>query len=291
MPRISRRALYALATSEALEKVVRRTRWGERRAFRAAQRYVAGTTLGDAVATVARLQADGLAVSLDLFGESLTAPDAVEQVVEGYLEAALALASLKADVYFEVVPSHLGIDVSVEFFRRHAERIIEALPQGSRFQISAEESHRTDRVMEAVLSMARAGAPVMPTLQANLRRSPADAVHLIDARVPVRLVKGAYVENPEVSLPWGDATDVAYLQLAHQLRAGGIDLSIGTHDPVVREALLLALPGISVEMLLGVRPDDARDLVRRGHKVRIYVPYGSGWFRYWLRRVAEARGA
>jgi proline dehydrogenase len=69
-----------------------------------------------------------------------------------------------------------------------------------------------------------------------------------------------------------------------------VELTIGTHDPVIREALLASLSGIGVEMLLGVRPDDARDLARRGHSVRIYVPFGEGWFRYWMRRLAEAAG-
>jgi proline dehydrogenase len=99
------------------------------------------------------------------------------------------------------------------------------------------------------------------------------------------------VEPREVAYPFGEQTDVAFLRLARQLHAGGVRLAIGTHDPVLREALLGGLDAIGVEMLLGVRPGDGHELLRRGHRVRIYVPFGPDWFRYWLRRLGEARGA
>jgi proline dehydrogenase len=81
------------------------------------------------------------------------------------------------------------------------------------------------------------------------------------------------------------------VRLAHEIRAQGGRLAIATHDPVIREALLRGLVDVEVEMLLGVRGDDAFELAGRGHQVRIYVPYGADWFRYWMRRVAEAQGA
>jgi proline dehydrogenase len=132
---------------------------------------------------------------------------------------------------------------------------------------------------------------VVATVQANLRRSEVDAERLGGGGVPVRLVKGAYLETPDVAHPWGDSTDLAFIRLARALHAAGVELTIGTHDPVIREALLGSLQGIGIEMLLGVRADDARALVRRGHRVRIYVPFGDGWFRYWTRRLAEAAAA
>jgi len=131
----------------------------------------------------------------------------------------------------------------------------------------------------------------MATLQANLRRSERDAVALIEAGIQVRLVKGAYVEPAEVSYAWGEETDVAYVRLAHRLHAAGAEVAIATHDPVLREALLAAFPESSIEMLLGVRSVDATMLARRGKPARIYVPYGHDWFRYWMRRLAEFRGA
>ena len=75
------------------------------------------------------------------------------------------------------------------------------------------------------------------------------------------------------------------------MHAAGASLTLATHDPVLRDALLPALPGVGVEQLLGVREDDAAELVATGRHVRVYVPYGDDWFRYWMRRVAEAQGA
>ena len=109
--------------------------------------------------------------------------------------------------------------------------------------------------------------------------------------MPIRLVKGAYVETPALAHPWGDATDLAFIELAYTLDRAGAAVSLATHDPVIREALLPALPGAGVEVLLGVRPDDLGPLVARGVPVRVYVPFGDRWFRYAMRRAAESRGA
>ena len=283
--------LYRLATSDRVERAVRALSPIERRCYGFARRYIAGVSLEDALAAVRGLREQGMAASVDLFGEGLSDPEAIQIVVGRYRHTARRLGELDCDAYLEVVPSHLGLDLSQGFLRQQLEQVIDALPSGSRLEVSAEESWRTERILGVVLELAREGAPVIATLQGNLRRSEADAEQLADAGVPVRLVKGAYLEPPDVAHPWGEATDLAFLRLAHGLHAAGAELSIGTHDAVIREALLASLEGIGVEMLLGVRPEDARELVRRGHRVRIYVPFGDGWFRYWMRRVAEGVGA
>ncbi len=132
--------------------------------------------------------------------------------------------------------------------------------------------------------------PMSATVQANLKRGPIDASRLVEAGVPIRLVKGAYVEDPAIAHAWGEPTDLAFLELAHQLHRDGALIALGTHDPVLRAALLHALPDLGVEMLLGVRSEDAHQLVASNVPVRIYVPYGEGWFRYAMRRLAESRG-
>ena len=154
--------------------------------------------------------------------------------------------------------------------------------------MGAEQERHADRILAAVSAVARAGGAVSATIQANLKRSPADARALAEGGVPIRLVKGAYEEDPRVALPCGEATDLAFLELAHELHAGGAEVAIATHDAILREALLRALPGIGVEMLLGVRSADASALAGRGVPVRIYVPYGDDWFRYAMRRWAES---
>ena len=207
-------------------------------------------------------------------------------------DAYVALAPrIKAPTYLSIDLSHIGIDEPGDGPRRRLERIAAALPAGVRIQVGAEQAARTDRILEAVLAVARGGGPVAATIQANLRRSPADAQRLAEAGVPIRLVKGAYVETPALAHPWGDATDLAFIELAYALHRAGATVSLATHDPVIREALLPALPGAGVELLLGVRPDDLGPLVARGVPVRVYVPYGDRWFRYAMRRAAESRGA
>jgi proline dehydrogenase len=173
---------------------------------------------------------------------------------------------------------------------RRLGRIAEALPPGAFVQVGAEEAARADRILETVLAVARAGGRVSATLQANLRRSLHDGATLGEAGVPIRLVKGAYAESPAVAHAWGDPTDLAFVSLAHALHGAGATVWLATHDPVLREALLAGMPGAGVEMLLGVRPDEQVALASRGIPVRVYMPYGDGWFRYAMRRLAESRG-
>ncbi|TDE10188.1 proline dehydrogenase [Jiangella asiatica] len=286
-----RRALYALATNPQLESAVHAVAPVEELAYHAARRYVAGRTLDEALTTVRRLVDHGLAVSLDLFGEGVDDEAALADVVDGYRRAAAALGDVDGDVYLEIVPSHLGLDLGADICRRHVEELVGMLPAGARLEISAEESRRTPRIVDLTLALAAAGAPVQATVQANLRRSPADVDRLAASGVPIRLVKGAYLEPASVAHPWGEETDLVYVRLARQVHAAGSGLVLATHDRVLREALLETLPGTTVAMLLGVREDDARTLVARGHPVRIYAPYGDSWFRYLMRRLAEAQGA
>jgi proline dehydrogenase len=288
---LRRRVLYGLATSEMFEALVDTSERARGLAYRAAGRYVAGRTVDEALPTVRRLLGAGLGVSLDAFGEGLDDEGAASRVVDDYRAMAAAASAVGGDIYLEVVPSHLGLDFGVDVCRRHVEQIVEALPAGGRLEISAEESRRTPRIVDLTLGLARAGAPLVATVQANLRRSTADTDRLVEAGVPIRLVKGAYLEDAGTAHAWGDETDIAFIELAHRVHAGGVPLALATHDPVIREALLAALPGATVEMLLGVREQDAVALTGRGHAVRIYTPYGPNWFRYWMRRVAEAQGA
>jgi proline dehydrogenase len=218
-------------------------------------------------------------------------PAVADLVTDQYVALATDLASFPAGTLLSIDLSHIGLDDSGDAVARRLARIVEALPGGCRLQVGAEEERRVDLVLAAVFGAARDGGAVSATLQANLRRSPRDARKLAEAGVPVRLVKGAYVEDESVALPWGPPTDLAFMELAHELRTGGAELALATHDPVLREALLRELPGVGVEMLLGVRGEDARELVARGIPVTIYVPYGGDWFRYAMRRYAESRGA
>jgi proline dehydrogenase len=257
--------------------------------LRRALRYVAGERMEDALALGRGLDGEGLGVAVDFFGEQVSDRQQAEAAADAYVDLAQRIAEVP-DANVAIDLSHVGLDVSTDFCQRQLARIVEALPAGRRLDVGAEDSPRTDATHNVVVALARAGAPIQMTLQANLRRSADDWPKLVDAGLAIRLVKGAYVERGDVAHPYGDASDIAYISLTHALAQAGARLALATHDPVLREALLTALGTIPIEMLLGVREDDARALVRRGVPVRLYVPYGKDWFRYWMRRLAEARG-
>ena len=286
----ARRVLSALATSAGWEPSVRTVPGGERGAYRLARRYVAGTRPEDALAWSHRLAAAGLASSIDFFGENICDPIEADRVTDHYVALARTLERGRNNTFLSIDLSHIGLDQPGEAVQQRLERIAAALPAGRRIQVGAEQERRADGILAAVSAVARTGGAVSATIQANLKRSPADAQALAEGGVPIRLVKGAYVEDPQVARPWGEPTDLALLELAHELHANGAEVAIATHDATLREALLRALPGIGVEMLLGVRSADARVLAGRGVPVRIYVPYGDGWFRYAMRRWAESVG-
>jgi proline dehydrogenase len=288
---LGRSVLFRLATSERLERAVKRVPGGELAAWRAASRYVAGRSRSGALATVEMLLDGGHGVSVDLFGERVSVPAVADQVLEDYLALVAALPPPPADVWLSVDLSHLGLGAGAAAADRLA-AIADALPVGRRVQVGAEEAALTDPVQACVLAVAAGGLAdrLGATVQANLVRSSADTDALADAGVHVRLVKGAYVEATGAH-PYGEPTDVAFLRLGFRLAERGAAWSMATHDGRLREALLLAHGSVSVEQLLGVRPEALDELHDRGVPTRVYVPYGADWFRYWMRRLAESRGA
>jgi proline dehydrogenase len=289
---LDRALLFRLATSTRFEAAVRALPAGERLAWRAASRYVAGRGREEALAVTGRLLTDGQGVSVDLFGEQVTDVGTADAVAAEYRSLAAALPPPPADVWLSVDLSHLALDADPAGTAARLERIAAALPPGRRVQVGAEDAVRTDAVLTCVLDVAGRGLAgrLGATVQANLLRSPGDADALADAGVHVRLVKGAYVERAGVHR-YGEPTDVAYLRLGARLAGRGAAWSMATHDGRLREALLLTGGPVTVEQLLGVRPEVLADLRRRGVPTRVYVPYGADWFRYWMRRVAESRGA
>jgi proline dehydrogenase len=290
--RADRAMLFRAATNERLERAVRALPGGDALAWRAASRYVAGRSRSEALQVAADLIGRGLGVSVDLFGEQVCDSSKAVLIAEEYLALAEALPAPPADVWLSIDLSHLAVDVDPAGTTRLLGDVAAALPEGRRVQVGAEDAARTDAVLGCVLEVARRGLAerIGATIQANLLRSADDADALADAGVHIRLVKGAYVERVGTH-PYGEETDIAFLQLAHQLAAAGATWSMATHDGRLREAVQLALGPVPVEQLLGVRPELLDQLRRRAIPTRVYVPYGPDWFRYWLRRLAESRGA
>lgn len=284
-----RSALFGLARSRTFEQIITSSAAGRRGAWHLAQRYVAGATRDDAFSVAHRLGQRGIAASIDLFGERTVDARHADRVADAYVELAGKLGETPPGTWLSLDLSHLAVASDRQGALRRLLRIVEALPAGARLQIGAEEAGLADVVFETILSASREGR-VTATVQANLRRSLADAERLASAGVPIRLVKGAYVEPSGIAVPYGEDTDLAYLSIAHRLAELEAEVFLATHDSVLREASRLMLPSSPVEMLLGVRPELAETLADRGVPVRVYVPYGPQWFRYAMRRLAESRG-
>jgi proline dehydrogenase len=289
--RLDRALRFRLATSERCERTVRSLPGGEALAWRAAARYVAGSTEEDALRRARELDERGIGASLDLFGQHVRDLELARSAAARYEALARRLCSLSERVWLSIDLSHIGLDVDPAACRALLERIAGELPDGRLIQVAAKDAGRADRVLDIVPALAASGAPLCATLPANLRRSESDAEALGEAGVHVRLGKGAFLESPEVAWPYGEETDVAFVDLAHRLAANGTRFALATHDRTLRESLLRALPQAECELLLGVRGEDAERLASQGRIVRVYIPFGDDWFRYWMRRLAESRGA
>src|SRR4051812_39912705 len=289
---LDRRVLFRLATSERLERGVKRVPGAELAAWRAASRYVAGRSRSEALAAAAMLLEQGHGVSVDLFGERVTDPVVADRVLEDYIALVAALPPAPADVWLSLDLSHLALDAGAAAVADRLAAIADALPVGRRVQVGAEQLALTDPILACVMAVAARGSAdrLGATVQANLVRSSADIDTLTDAGVHVRLVKGAYMEATGAH-PYGEPTDVAFLRLGFRLAERGAAWSMATHDGRLREALLLAHGSVPLEQLLGVRSEALAELRDRGVSTRVYVPYGPDWFRYWLRRLTESRGA
>ena len=286
----ARQVLYRVAVSGVPERVLEAVPMLESEAYKQASKYVAGRTREEAFGRVRKLSEEGLLATVDFFGEQVAVEGEAVRAGDAYVELAGAMRELPETTSMSIDLSHIGLDISAELCAAQLRRITDVMPAWCRIEIGAEDARRSDRVLDIAIQTAAAGARVMQTVQANLRRSQDDGLRLIEARIGVRLVKGAYVESPVIALAWGSETNAAYVRLADQVHRAGVELALATHDAGLRDALLLSMPDCEVQMLLGVLPAEANALVARGRRVRIYVPYGPNWARYWLRRVAESQG-
>lgn len=284
---VRRQVAFRLAMSERFEWLVGVAPGARSRTYARARRYVAGETLDEALDVARDLLRQGLGVSLDAFGELVRDPAAAIEAATAYATLIDATAALDGDVWISVDLSHIGLDVSPAFCATQLQRITERLPAGILGSDLQAHAGRCDAILAVVEEAAARGNALTCTLQANLRRSASDTARVASFGIPVRLVKGAFVEPAAVAYPYGPETDTRYVLLARALGELGTEVLVATHDPVLRAALSPA----HLEMLLGVHPETAASVARGGASVRIYAPYGAMWFRYFMRRVAEAQGS
>jgi len=247
-------------------------------------RYIAGSTLQDAVAVVLRLNAGGMLATIDVLGEETAHADQARAIARAYLEVFDAIEREHLDANVSVKLTALGLELSYELCK---ENVLQVLAQGRFVRIDMEDSTTTDATLRLYRELREAGHDnVGIVLQAYLRRTLDDVRALADLKPDVRLCKGIYVEPP--SLAYTDATSVrtSFVQCLDALLERGARVAVATHDErLIVEALERNVP--ELQMLLGVREDRARELVAEGHRLRVYVPFGEQWYAYSLRRLQE----
>jgi proline dehydrogenase len=232
---------------------------------------------------------------MDHLGENVTSLADGVAARDAYLEALNAIAAQKLPATISLKLTALGLDLSEEAAVGHLRALAARAKEiGSRVEVDMEDTRYTGTTVRIVEMVGRETGCIRVAMQAYLHRTPADIDRLNRARVMVRLCKGAYIEPASAAMPKKSDVDAAYLSLAKKLLEEGTCPALATHDERMIEALLayIRVKGIAPdrfewEMLHGVRRDLQRDLVRRGFHVRVYVPYGAQWYRYFMRRLAE----
>ena len=292
-----RRALLAVAASEQIRELVTATP-----ATRAVVgRYVAGDSISDAVRVARSLRAAGLLVTLDYLGEDATdsrlAADTATQYVQ--LLGKLAADGLTEDgaVEVSVKPTAVGLLLDEPMATGHIERIaIAAGEAGTTVTVDAEDHRTTDAGLRIATALRSRLPFVGSVVQSSLRRTEADVRELAAPGVRVRLCKGAYAEPVSEAFASRHEVDKSFARCLRILMSGPGYPMIATHDPRLIEittSLALHRPGgrdpasFEHQMLYGVRPAEQRRLAATGAQVRVYVPYGSDWYGYLVRRLAE----
>jgi proline dehydrogenase len=264
------------------------------------RRFVAGVSTEQAVAVTTALVADGLAVSLDHLGEDVVDEAGAEATVHAYLEllACLTAHSLTSRVEVSVKLSAVGQRLDEALALRNASRICAAAQQaGTTVTLDAEDHALTDSTLRVHAELRRSWPGTGAVLQSSLHRTLDDCRALAVDGARVRLCKGAYAEPPEFAFRTSHEVARSFVRCANILLAGPGYPMFATHDPrlvgIVAERARWygRLPGsFEYQMLYGVRPAEQRQLVAAGNAVRVYVPYGSDWYAYLTRRLAERPG-
>lgn len=293
---LARRLLLSASTSPWLARQM-----SDRKAVqRAVRRFMPGEQLSDAVAASERLRTDGLRTLLTLLGENVENADDAVTVADAYAAAveAIAEAGLPADL--SVKPTHLGLDLGLEVAEAGLRDIVaRAGAAGRLVAIDMESSDYVDRTIELYRRLRADHENVGLCLQAYLYRTAADFASLLPLRPMIRLVKGAYREPEDVAWPRKRDVDAAFVARAGELLDAvhedpATRIAFGTHDEAMIDAVRsmaadrgIARDAFEIQMLYGIRGDLQRVLASEGYVVRVLVSYGSQWFPWYMRRLAE----
>ncbi|MBP7148953.1 MAG: proline dehydrogenase family protein [Acidobacteria bacterium] len=264
--------------------------------WRFARTYIAGETLDDAVRTIRELNRDGCRATVDVLGEGVTSEKEVRFYVEQYGRTIEAIVREGLDANVSVKPTAMGLNISPDLAHEAIVSVVRVAERHGMFvRMDMEDSPTTSATLDLFWRLREEGHErVGVVLQAYLRRTLADAARLAAAGASVRLCKGIYVEPRHVAYQDYWLVRDAFVAAMETLMRGGAYTAIATHDEwlvlhgrrLVRE-LGVAGDRYEFQMLLGVDPELRRLTVAEGHGMRVYVPYGEGWYGYSIRRLVE----
>lgn len=265
-----------------------------------ARRFIAGESLDDAVAVVRRLNGEGKEATLNFLGEKVSSRDGALAVVATYKKILRSIHSEGLKATISIKPTHLGLGLGEDLFLENLVEIMNlALELETTVEVDMEDSGTTGATLTVFSHFLENKKSLRVALQANLFRTADDLEALVDQGSSVRLVKGAYDESSKIAWKSGSDVDGSYARLIElcfspKVRGSGFYPAFATHDhalieKVLNEAGKREFPSESFEfqMLLGVRRDWQEKLVAQGRTLRIYVPFGTHWYPYFMRRLAE----
>lgn len=268
-------------------------------ARRAVRKFMPGEELSDALGAAKSLAPERIGTIVTRLGETLTGESQADAVRDHYLDAFEQIKRGALPTVVSVKPTQLGLDHSIDACRHHLDTLArKAVETGSQLWIDMEDSSYVDRTLTLYRELKSRYAPIGIAIQAYLRRTPDDINNLLDVNPMIRLVKGAYLEPPHVAFPAKRDVDLQFASQGERLleaaKEGRALPIFGTHDmTIVRHliaranSLKLNKQQFEVHMLYGIRASDQRALAGEGHTVRCLISYGSQWFPWYMRRLAE----
>ena len=267
---------------------------------RVSGRFVAGTEIADAVRATQAINRVGMGVTIDNLGENVTNPDEAQHSAQLYHQILDAIIANQLNANISLKLTHMGLDVDENLARDIVSGLVAKAasmnPPGF-VRVDMEGSPYTERTLDFVHELHRMAGnanAVGTVIQAYLRRSESDIEKLLAEGIRVRLCKGAYKESAEIAFAAKSEVDASYIKLMKVLMKSGIYHGLATHDEsIVQQAQAFATAeklsrdSFEFQMLYGIRRDLQQRLVREGWRVRIYIPFGTEWYPYFMRRLGE----
>lgn len=258
--------------------------------------YIAGEHLHDAVRTVKKLNSSGIMATMDVLGESTTRREQATAAVKKYLSVVQAIKDEDLDANISIKPTQFGLGIDPEFCFNNYMQVVEKLKEQDNFvRIDMEDSPFTTLTFDLLKRVNAEYAKSGVVIQAYMRRSMKDLIEtLIPMKANIRLCKGIYVEPFDIAFKDYEVVRKNYLALLETALKAGLYIGIATHDEVLvyeayrmLERLDIPKDQYEFQMLLGVTENLRDQIVKDGHKMRIYVPFGKDWYAYSTRRLKE----